>query len=46
MNKSSMTLDELLEILSDLSCEYKVHEVEGENARWIECEILNEIVHV
>ena len=46
MTKSSMTLDELLEILSDLSCEYEVHEVEGENSRWIEIELLNEIVHV
>ena len=41
MTKSSMTLDELLKILSDLSCEYEVHEVEGENARWIECDLFD-----
>jgi hypothetical protein len=39
--RSSITLDELLEILDDLFCEYEVHEVEGENAYWIECDLFD-----
>ena len=36
---SSMTLDEFLEILSSLDCEYEVYENEEENFRWIDCDL-------
>ena len=36
---SSMTLDEFLEILNSLECEYEVYENEEENFRWIDCDL-------
>jgi len=36
---SSMTLDEFLEILDSLDCEYEVYENEEENFRWIDCDL-------
>jgi len=36
---SSMTLDELLEILDSLDCEYEVYKNEEENFRWIDCDL-------
>ena len=36
---SSMTLDEFLEILNSLDCEYEVYENEEENFRWIYCDL-------
>ena len=36
---SSMTLDEFLEILNSLDCEYEVYENEEENFRWIDCDL-------
>ena len=34
-----MTLDEFLEILNSLDCEYEVYENEEENFRWIDCDL-------
>jgi len=34
-----MTLDEFLEILDSLDCEYEVYENEEENFRWIDCDL-------
>jgi len=36
---SSMTLDEFLEILDSLDCEYEVYENEDESFRWIDCDL-------
>lgn len=36
---SSVTLDEFLEILDSIDCEYEVHENQDENFRWIDCDL-------
>jgi len=36
---SSITLDEFLEILDSLDCEYEVYENEDDNFRWIDCDL-------
>ncbi len=36
---SSVTLEELLEVLDDISCEYEVHEGEVEGFLWIDCDL-------
>lgn len=41
MTKSSMTLDELLEILDDLLCEYEVHENPETFFCGIQCDLLD-----
>jgi len=41
MIKSSLTLDEILEILDDISCEYKVHESKENLVCYVDCEIFD-----
>ena len=36
---SSVTLEELLEVLDEISCEYEVYEREQENFVWIDCDL-------
>ena len=36
---SSVTLEELLEVLDEISCEYEVYEREEENFVWIDCDL-------
>ena len=36
---SSVTLEELLEVLDEISCEYEVYEREQENFIWIDCDL-------
>ena len=39
MITSSVTLDEFLEVLDDISCEYELHEGEADDFCWVECDL-------
>ena len=41
MIKSSLTLDEILEILDDISCEHKVHESKENLVCYVDCEMFD-----
>ena len=41
MIKSSLTLDEILEILDDISCDYKVHESKDDLVCYVDCEMFD-----
>ena len=36
---SSVTLEEFLDVLSDISCEYELHEGEADGFCWVDCDL-------
>lgn len=36
---SSVTLEEFLEVLNDISCEYELHEGEADGFCWVDCDL-------
>ena len=36
---SSVTLEEFLEVLNDISCEYELHEGEADGFYWVDCDL-------
>ena len=39
MTISSVTLEEFLEVLNDISCEYELHEGEADGFCWVDCNL-------